>query len=46
MALTPHQVRELERLGIDNVRERLRMPVPVEGSLCRDLAMAKCCAAT
>jgi hypothetical protein len=45
MALTPGQVRELERLGVIMSAKGYATPVP-EGRLCRDLATAKCCAAT
>jgi hypothetical protein len=41
MALTPDQVRELERLGIDNVRERLRYAGPGGGSIVPGLGDGK-----
>lgn len=41
MALTPGQVRELERLGVDNVRERLRYAGPGGGSIVPGLGDGK-----
>jgi hypothetical protein len=41
MALTPDQVRELERLGVDNVRERLRYAGPGGGSIVPGLGDGK-----
>jgi len=46
MALTPGQVRELERPGVENVRERLRYAGPGGGSIVPGLGDGKCCAAT
>jgi hypothetical protein len=41
MALTPGQVSELERLGVDNVRERLRYADPGGGSIVPGLGDGK-----